>query len=76
MSRLVWQCRRGMRELDELLLGFLKNRYESATQPDKQAFCRLLELSDPELIGYLLQKDKPAAELAGVVNQILDRTHT
>ena len=65
-----------MRELDDLLLDFFKNRYETASKPDKQAFCRLLELSDPELIGYLLQKDKPAAELAGVVDQILDRTHT
>ena len=25
--RLAWQCRRGMRELDELLLGFLTAGY-------------------------------------------------
>jgi hypothetical protein len=26
-NRLAWQCRRGMRELDVLLNGFLKRRY-------------------------------------------------
>ena len=63
-----------MRELDELLLGFLEQRYEAAAEDEKQAFRSLLQLSDPELIGYLLQQEQPAAELAGVIKHILDRT--
>jgi len=27
-AKLKWHCRRGMRELDLLLEGFLENRYE------------------------------------------------
>jgi succinate dehydrogenase flavin-adding protein (antitoxin of CptAB toxin-antitoxin module) len=65
-----------MRELDELLLGYLEHRYDVAPEQDKQAFCALLQLSDPELMGYLLQKQQPTAELARVVAHILDRTHT
>jgi succinate dehydrogenase flavin-adding protein (antitoxin of CptAB toxin-antitoxin module) len=63
-----------MRELDELLLGYLNDRYEAAPNTEKQAFRSLLALSDPELIGYLLQKEQPAAEIAGVIKHILDRT--
>jgi antitoxin CptB len=76
LSQLAWQCRRGMRELDELLLGFLEHRYEDASDLEKQAFRSLLELSDPELMSYLLYQEQPAAELASVVEQLLDRTHS
>jgi len=75
-SRLKWQCRRGMRELDDLLLRYLERHYGDAPEVDKQAFQSLLQLSDPELMGYLLQKQQPAAELARVVARILDRTQT
>jgi len=65
-----------MRELDELLLSYLENRYEDAPELDKQAFRSILGLPDPELMSYLLQKEQPAAELARVVANILDRTPT
>ena len=74
-SRLRWQCRRGMRELDELLLDFLMQQYPTAPEMDKEAFRALLELSDPELIEYLLQSVRPDSEhTARVVDRILNRT--
>lgn len=75
-SRLRWQCRRGMRELDELLLDYLEHCYGAAPEAEKQAFRSLLELPDPQLVGYLLQKEQPTAELARVIAHILNRTHT
>jgi succinate dehydrogenase flavin-adding protein (antitoxin of CptAB toxin-antitoxin module) len=63
-----------MRELDDLLLAYLQDRYDNATESDKCAFRALLELPDPELMGYLLHKQQPAAELSRVVAHILDRT--
>ncbi len=74
MSRLRWQCRRGMRELDVLLVAYLERRYEQAPDEEKAAFQSLLGLSDPELMSYLLQHQPPAAELASVVDAILNRT--
>lgn len=65
-----------MRELDDLLLAYLEHRYTDASAADKQAFRSLLELSDPELISYLLYREQPAAELASVVEHLLDRTHS
>ncbi len=54
VAKLRWRCRRGMRELDELLASFLQRSYESLTADDKARFGALLELSDPELQAYLL----------------------
>ena len=74
-SRLRWQCRRGMRELDELLLRYLEERYPLADDDEKAAFQSVLALADPELNGYLLQRQTPAAEpIANVIRQILSRT--
>lgn len=75
-SRLRWQCRRGMRELDELLLAYLDHEYEQADDGQKQAFCSLLGLSDPELTGYLLQRETPAQEFTLVIQHILNRTQS
>ncbi|MDX1482348.1 MAG: succinate dehydrogenase assembly factor 2 [Woeseiaceae bacterium] len=58
--RLRWQCRRGMRELDVLLTRYLENDYPTACEDDKQAFGRLLDLTDPELAGYLLKGGRSA----------------
>ncbi|MBU2677006.1 MAG: succinate dehydrogenase assembly factor 2 [Gammaproteobacteria bacterium] len=76
-SRLRWQCRRGMRELDELLLAYLKECYPTADDSEKAAFEAVLALADPELNGYLLQRQTPASEpIARVIQHILSRTPT
>ena len=76
-GRLRWQCRRGMRELDELLAHYLQTFYEQTTDAEKCAFRELLELADPELIGYLLGSqihDDP--EIADVIKTIRRRAQT
>jgi antitoxin CptB len=71
-SRLRWQCRRGMRELDELLLRYLTEFYPLADEQEKAAFETVLQLADPELNGYLLQRQTPASEpVARVIKHIL-----
>lgn len=76
-SRLRWQCRRGMRELDDLLLRYLNDDYRAANSVDKAAFQSILALSDPELNGYLLNRQKPQSEpIARVIEHILSKSHT
>lgn len=54
MTRLAWQCRRGMLELDLLLTGFLEKDYEKLNNDSKQAFIELLDIVDTELLEYLM----------------------
>ncbi len=71
LARLRWRCRRGMRELDELLLRFLEDEYPRASLDERDAFARILELQDPEIFGYLVGRESPAeASLRHVVARI------
>jgi len=71
LAKLRWRCRRGMRELDELLARYLDQQYDGASAPERDAFARILDLQDPELIGYLLGRDVPEeATLRHVVARI------
>lgn len=54
-----WQCRRGMLELDMLLLPFFDIVYESLGLEQKKAFIDLLAFPDQELYGYLIARQKP-----------------
>lgn len=63
-----------MRELDELLLGYLENRFDTADDTEKQAFQSLLALPDPQLIAYLLHRERPeSVQIANVLEHILSR---
>lgn len=58
-SRLRWQCRRGMRELDQVLGWYLDNRYADADVAQKQAFSTMLECQDPDLWEWLSGRRAP-----------------
>jgi antitoxin CptB len=63
VQKLRWRCRRGMRELDQLLTRYLDQKYDSASAPERDAFARLLDLPDPDLFGYLVGRVVPDEEL-------------
>ena len=73
-SKLRWQCRRGMKELDALLTAYLETHYDLASDTEKAAFQALLALPDPDVVGYLLHRQEPESEdIAVVVARILGR---
>jgi antitoxin CptB len=61
-ARLRWRCRRGMKELDLVLLRYLEQDYDAASPADRAAFARILDLQDPELFGYLVGRAEPSDE--------------
>ena len=65
-----------MKELDQLLTRYLEESYEAASEADKAAFRALLELSDPELVGYLLQRRNPGSEIIARGIDIILRRNT
>jgi antitoxin CptB len=71
LARLRWHCRRGMKELDIVLLAYLERHYDTASAQDQRIFGELLELQDPQLYAYLLGRETPADEaVAHVVNRL------
>lgn len=50
---LRWRMRRGMRELDEMLLRFHAARWESLEPAERQRFEELLSLEDDQLWSLL-----------------------
>lgn len=73
-SRLRWQCRRGLKELDILLEAYLNEQYSQAPVEEQRAFADLLNLPDPLLLGYIMGRERPAAEEQGRVIARLRRT--
>ena len=59
IRRLEWRCRRGMKELDLLLLQYVRGRHATATSDERAAFVEFLELPDPDLLRYLIAGDVP-----------------
>lgn len=59
-ARLRWLCRRGMKELDVVLEGFLRDQYEGADAVRQAAFRRVLEMEDPDLYAILMGRQQAA----------------
>jgi antitoxin CptB len=64
-----------MRELDVLLTTYLENDYAASAETDRAAFRRILALSDPDLMSYMLGGETPTdPEIASVVARIRGKT--
>lgn len=73
IGQLRWRCRRGMRELDVLLMKFLELRYEGLSQAQKETFEAVLELQDPDLYAMLTGKLIPeSTEVQEMIGLFLD----
>lgn len=70
-SKLLWRCRRGVKELDVLFTNFVESTYDSLTDAEKQAFDKLLALEDPDILGFMLYNKKPTdSDVASIVEKI------
>jgi antitoxin CptB len=75
MAKLRWRSRRGMRELDAVLLGFLETRAAELSEAEIASFEQILELPDPVLYAYLLGRSAPTdAAAAALVERIRSNT--
>ena len=73
-ARLRWRCRRGMRELDQLLGWYFEHRYAEADEADRAAFRMLLDAQDPDLWDWMSGRAKPArADWCRIVDEIRGR---
>ena len=62
-ARLRWRGRRGLLENDLILTRFLDQHEATLTEPEVDAFTRLMELSDIDLMSLLMGRREPEAEV-------------
>ena len=53
-TRLRWACRRGMLELDLILLPFFENQFSQLSESEQQAFTALLAEPDQDIYAQIL----------------------
>jgi antitoxin CptB len=75
INRLFWGSRRGMLELDLVLMPFLENIYPTLEQADKERYWLLLEEQDQDLFAWFMRRENPASsELQRIVDIIRANT--
>lgn len=74
LNRLFWHSRRGMLELDVLLVPFVREVYPQLDADDQARYRKLLECEDQDMFGWFMQREEPSdPDLQRMVRMILDR---
>ena len=74
LNRLYWHSRRGMLELDVLLVPFVREVYSTLNEVDRNVYVRLLECEDQDMFGWFMERaESEDPELQSMVRMILDR---
>ena len=77
MARLRWRCRRGMKELDLLLLGYVEREFVAAAPAEQAAFRLLLSMPDPEILALLTGRSvTDDVHLAQIIESLLGQNRT
>ena len=70
-KRLYWHSRRGMWELDLLLVPFLEQRYDTLEPADQAAFRNLIDEEDQDLFMWLMRRELPAEPVRRRIVQMI-----
>ncbi len=71
-KQLYWHSRRGMLELDVLLIPFLKEVYPSLPKEDQIRYQNLIVNEDQDMFGWFMNRETPKdPELSKIVAMIL-----
>ncbi len=74
LKRLSWQCRRGIKEVEVLLVPFFERHFLALDPIDQGIFVSLLEQHDVELFEWFTRRSiAENAELQRMVELILAR---
>jgi antitoxin CptB len=59
-NRLFWASRRGMLELDLILLPFIENVYSTLAEEDQRRYEALLACEDQDIYAWCMNREDPA----------------
>ena len=72
-KKILWQCRRGLWELDAILVPFVEKNFSALSSEEVKRFRHLLSYEDIDMFDILVNK-KPFEDdsLKGIINKIID----
>tara|TARA_Y100000768_G_scaffold356641_1_gene311151 strand:+ start:1611 stop:1874 length:264 start_codon:yes stop_codon:yes gene_type:complete len=72
-KKILWQCRRGLWELDAILIPFVEKNFSNLEEIEIENFTKFLAYEDIEIFDILINK-KPFedTEISGIVSKILE----
>jgi len=74
VRRLRWHCRRGIKEVEVLLIPFFEQQYLDLSAADQILFEKLLEQHDVDMFEWFTHRSVPEQEdLARIVSMVLKR---
>ena len=73
-KKILWQCRRGLWELDQILLPFVENDFENLNKKEQLLFQKLLQHEDIDLFDIFVNKIEPeGSEIKNLTDLIIDK---
>lgn len=68
--RVVWHSRRGMLELDALLVPFVKEVFPSLAEKDQQTYIQFIGHEDADLFCWLMEHEQSEPAFYTLIKQI------
>jgi len=69
-KKILWQCRRGLWELDAILIPFVEDTFDDLDANFKELFKELLSYEDIEIFDFLVNQKEPSDKR---MKQLLDK---
>ena len=77
--QIEWDCRRGMLELDKVIMPFYQQHFEGLSEAQKDIFLRLLACSDLQLFSWFFNngqiEDAELAQMVALIQQKVQVAH-
>lgn len=74
-QRIRWHSRRGMLELDLILVPFAEQYFASLDEADQDRYVKLLESEDQDLLAWLLEHTEPTDPDIKMIIQLIRTRH-
>lgn len=74
--KIIYQARRGLKELDFYIDPYVKSHYLTASAEEQDSFAQLLTYEDPDLLNFFMNQDTPKeTDVAALVQKLKALQH-
>lgn len=76
-AKIKWACRRGMLELDVVIMPFFETCFDSLTSQEKKDFVDFLQCDDPDLFSWLMGHGRSKDDhIAAITDKIIEHNRS